>query len=256
MSPVERRRLPGGGGGPGRGGAGREEPPPGSPLLRRRRGGGLQHQASTDSYYSFASEGDGDIFASMESLGHRPQLQRQASFCLPDSNISQYSEFNEDFHSSISELFSRRLARLGTQGTFSEQGSLRSLSIDQEELQFEGPGAGAEGGRPLAEEEANIDFVEELPFEEGEEGEGYISSSCSISMSSDLESSHQITVPVFIEPAPPELRFPSPQTEDDRGGDIGGLLRGDHPRIAHQEQRFKKFVSNLTSLGSKDLGFS
>ena len=110
------------------------------------------------------------------------------------------------------------------------------------------------------EEEAgsNLDFVEELPFEEEEDG--YISSSCSISMSSDVESSHQITVPVFIEPAPPEIRRTTPPQppplllhhqpllagEEAGGGggllvgssgsDLRGLLRGEQaPRLIHQE---------------------
>lgn len=223
-SPTDRRRLP-------------SSPVPcdeqGSPLLGRRR---LSPQYSIESYYSIASEGDGDIFASVENLGRRPRLQRQSSFMIPDSNISAYSELNEDFHSSISDLFSKRLARLGTQGTFSEQGSLRSLSIDQEEIIFEVPGSRKEeeeeGQRRLLEQ--NLDFVEELPFDEGE---GYISSSCSISMSSDIESSHLITVPVFIEPAPPEIRFLSePGLNGDlESGDLGNLLRGDPPRFVRQE---------------------
>ena len=62
-------------------------------------------QASIESYYSIASEGDGDIFASSEDVGLRPRLNRQTSFCLPDTLISEYSEFNEDFYSSISDLF-------------------------------------------------------------------------------------------------------------------------------------------------------
>ena len=70
------------------------------------------------------------------------RVQRQTSFCIPDSNISEYSEFNEDFNSSISDLFRR--GRLENQGTFSEQGSIRSLSIDQEEITFELPGMRAE----------------------------------------------------------------------------------------------------------------
>ena len=126
MSPLERRlRLPSGGiDGSGQDGG-------------RRIG----HQSSIESYYSFASEGDGDIFASSENLRGRVgagKVQRQTSFCIPDSNISEYSEFNEDFHSSISDLFRR--GRLENQGTFSEQGSIRSLSIDQEEITFELPG--------------------------------------------------------------------------------------------------------------------
>ena len=107
----------------------------------------------------------------------------------------------------------------------------------------------------------------DLDLEEGldelgyDEGEGYISSSCSISMSSDLESSHQITVPVFVEPTPPEIRFPAVApavamttttatasvvaTEEPSSGlppdlvlpDLGVLLHegGRPPRIAHQE---------------------
>ena len=131
-----------------------------------------------------------------------------------------------------------RLGKIGTQGTFSEQGSIRSLSIDQEEILYEVP---VEVGCCKQVEEEGED-LEDLPYE-AEDGEGYISSSCSISMSSDLESSHQITVPVFIEPAPPEIRFP-PQadTEPDleTGGDLDGLLLlhggggGRNPRIGRQ----------------------
>lgn len=231
-----------------------------SPMLsaarRCRRGHQQQRQLSIESYYSLASEGDGDIFASVEHLGlviqhRRAGFNRQASFCLPDTNISDYSEFNnEDLNSSISELFARggchsggggsttgsRRCRLGTQGTFSEQGSIRSLSIDQEDIIYEVPGMrteeqsqalcmapeGASGVAmgpllsptyPLAAVRNSgdgggdfPDFLDELPFDD-EAADGYISSSCSISMSSEPESSHQITVPVFIEPAPPEIRF-------------------------------------------------
>ena len=237
MSPLEKRlRLPSGGiDGSGQDGG-------------RRIG----HQSSIESYYSFASEGDGDIFASSENLRGRVgagKVQRQTSFCIPDSNISEYSEFNEDFHSSISDLFRR--GRLENQGTFSEQGSIRSLSIDQEEITFELPGMRAEeavtptleppgGGNPNY---LSVPACREFSGsgEADEDFDGYISSSCSISMSSDLESSHQITVPVFIEPAPPEIRFyvgPGPGSgpvlgsefwrEDPRG------LEGP-PRLQHQE---------------------
>ena len=186
----------------------------------------LGYQSSIESYYSFASEGDGDIFASSENVrrGGLGRVQRQTSFCIPDSNISEYSEFNEDFQSSISDLFRR--GRLENQGTFSEQGSIRSLSIDQEEITFELPGMraeeinataedgtenGSQSGNPnylsvpaICEFSGSHEYAPDLPYDDYE---GYISSSCSISMSSDLESSHQITVPVFIEPAPPENRF-------------------------------------------------
>ena len=57
----------------------------GSHHHNRRR---LQDRASIESYYSFASEGDGDIFASSENL-RRGRVERQSSFCIPDTNISQ-----------------------------------------------------------------------------------------------------------------------------------------------------------------------
>ena len=111
-----------------------------------------------------------------------------------------------------------------------------------------------------------LDLVDELPFEEDDV---YISSSCSISISSSAGgdndhtlSSHQITVPVYVEPAPPEIRL-SPHNDDHPasdshlsvsgmyGGvdlDVGGtsadivglLLQGDHrrPRITHQVNYF------------------
>ena len=47
-------------------------------------------------------------------------------------------------------------------------------------------------------------------------------------MSSDLESSHQITVPVFIEPAPPEIRFYGDVSQHEVGGER-------EPRLVHQE---------------------
>eukprot|EP00090_Calanus_glacialis_P038643 TRINITY_DN67371_c0_g1_i1.p1 TRINITY_DN67371_c0_g1~~TRINITY_DN67371_c0_g1_i1.p1 ORF type:complete len:950 (+),score=100.15 TRINITY_DN67371_c0_g1_i1:2-2851(+) len=219
-----------------------------SPIIMRRR---LGPQSSIESYYSFASEGDGDIFASMENLGLRKgKVQRQTSFCIPDSHISEYSEFNEDFNSSISELFChRQRGRLENQGTFSEQGSIRSLSIDQEEITFELPGMRSEEINPVEPENEppvgssnflNIpaicefggsqDYAPDLQFEDFD---GYVSSSCSISMSSDMESSHQITVPVFIEPTPPEIRF--------GGGPLlpaeifSDFWRDDIPRLVHQE---------------------
>jgi len=210
----------------------------------------LGPQSSIESYYSFASEGDGDIFASMENLGIRKgKVQRQTSFCIPDSHISEYSEFNEDFNSSISELFGhRQRGRLENQGTFSEQGSIRSLSIDQEEITFELPGMRAEEvGSAEPENEPSVansnflnipaicefgasqDYNPDLQFEDFD---GYVSSSCSISMSSDMESSHQITVPVFIEPAPPEIRFGEevPPAEG-----FSDFWRDDIPRLVHQE---------------------
>ena len=218
-----------------------------SPIIMRRR---LGPQSSIESYYSFASEGDGDIFASMENLGIRKgKVQRQTSFCIPDSHISEYSEFNEDFNSSISELFGhRQRGRLENQGTFSEQGSIRSLSIDQEEITFELPGMRAEEvGSAEPENEPSVansnflnipaicefgasqDYNPDLQFEDFD---GYVSSSCSISMSSDMESSHQITVPVFIEPAPPEIRFGEevPPAEG-----FSDFWRDDIPRLVHQE---------------------
>lgn len=217
----------------------------GSPVLVKRR---LGQQASVDSYYSFASEGDGDIFASMENVGERRgggRLGRQTSFCIPDSNISEYSEFNEDFFSSISELFvGRQRGRLENQGTFSEQGSIRSLSIDQEEITFELPGmreeeAAAQAATPTS-NFLNIPSMEDpapppdLPLDlrrQPSDDCDYMSSSCSISMSSDIESSHQITVPVFIEPAPPEVR-------GDGGGQGSAQSYWQHdgaPRLVHQE---------------------
>ena len=238
MSPLERRlRLPSGGidGQDG----------------RRRIG----HQSSIESYYSFASEGDGDIFASSENVRGRGEggsrVQRQTSFCIPDSNISEYSEFNEDFHSSISDLFRR--GRLENQGTFSEQGSIRSLSIDQEEITFELPGVREEEGpTPTLEPSPScgnpnylsVPACREFSGEPEDDYEGYMSSSCSISMSSDLESSHQITVPVFIEPAPPEIRFyvgPSLGTMPGLGaesywrGESRGHEAGGPRQLQHQE---------------------
>ena len=135
MSPLERRlRLPSGGI------DGSQHSESLNYQSSRKR---LGYQSSIESYYSFASEGDGDIFASSENIRRgMGRVQRQTSFCIPDSNISEYSEFNEDFHSSISDLFRR--GRLENQGTFSEQGSIRSLSIDQEEITFELPGMRAE----------------------------------------------------------------------------------------------------------------
>ena len=245
MSPLERRlRLPSGGIDEQNG--------------RRRIG----HQSSIESYYSFASEGDGDIFASSENLMGRGErgsrVQRQTSFCIPDSNISEYSEFNEDCQSSISDLFRR--GRLENQGTFSEQGSIRSLSIDQEEITFELPGMREEEevATPTQEPNARCDNPNYLSVptcrefsgsgEPEEDYEGYISSSCSISMSSDLESSHQITVPVFIEPAPPEIRFyvgPSLGTvpglgseywrQDSRGHEAGGQRQLQHQETMHTD---------------------
>ena len=230
----------------------------GSPVLVRRR---LGHQASVESYYSFASEGDGDIFASMDNVaGERKgqqRLGRQTSFCIPDSNISEYSEFNEDFFSSISELFvGRQRGRLENQGTFSEQGSIRSLSIDQEEITFELPGMREEEEAsiqapasphflnvPSADDFACPSQVPELPHDNptgsgflrqpSDDFEGYMSSSCSISMSSDIESSHQITVPVFIEPAPPEARH---EEDEEDVGQAGSYWRDDAAnRLVHQE---------------------
>ena len=228
LSPVERRlRLPMGG-------------IDGSSSHNSRRR--LTDQSSIESYYSFASDGDGDIFASSENV-RRGRVERQTSFCIPDTNISQYSEFNEDFHSSISDLFRR--GRLENQGTFSEQGSIRSLSIDQEEITFELPGmreeemAGDTTGDSnylavpaIREFSAAGDFPADLPYDDCE-GEGYISSSCSISMSSDIESSHQITVPVFIEPAPPEIRFYGDLGQPQAGG--FSSWREEIPRLVQQE---------------------
>ena len=228
LSPVERRlRLPMGG-------------IDGSSSHNSRRR--LTDQSSIESYYSFASDGDGDIFASSENV-RRGRVERQTSFCIPDTNISQYSEFNEDFHSSISDLFRR--GRLENQGTFSEQGSIRSLSIDQEEITFELPGMREEemtgdttgdsnylAVPAIREFSAAGDFPADLPYDDCE-GEGYISSSCSISMSSDIESSHQITVPVFIEPAPPEIRFYGDLGQPQAGG--FSSWREEIPRLVQQE---------------------
>merc|ERR550532_1855109 len=74
------------------------------------------------------------------------------------------------------------------------------------------------------------DFPPDLPYDDYE---GYISSSCSISMSSDLESSHQITVPVFIEPAPPEIRFYGDLSQPEAG--VLSEWREEIPRLVHQE---------------------
>ena len=248
MSPLERRlRLPSGGI------DGSQHLESSNSQSSRKR---LGYQSSIESYYSFASEGDGDIFASSENVRRSGggRVQRQTSFCIPDSNISEYSEFNEDFHSSISDLFRR--GRLENQGTFSEQGSIRSLSIDQEEITFELPGMRAEeinaaeeetenvsqGGNPnflsvpaICEFSGSQEYAPDLPYDDYE---GYISSSCSISMSSDLESSHQITVPVYIEPAPPEIRFyggSQPPTEVLSEYWREETAHHDHPRLQHQE---------------------
>ena len=110
-----------------------------------------------------------------------------------------------------------------------------------------------------------LDLVDELPFEEDDV---YISSSCSISISSSAGgdndhtlSSHQITVPVYVEPAPPEIRLPPTHNDDPPASDshlsvggmyggvdleagsadiVGLLLQGDHrrPRISHQVKDF------------------
>ena len=182
--------------------------------------------------------------------------------------LSEYSEFMDDCRSDISDLFSQPqqpdLVEVGNvgviganavvggapmdiiaaanklvlqaQGTLSDQGSIKSLSIDQEDV-FRGPGnSGADNNedddpttttterlpaplRPYnnpeydqimqraallassedhdGDEEVGLDGVEE-----GLEEAIYASSSCSISMGSEGELSHQITVPVTIEPPP------------------------------------------------------
>ena len=52
-------------------------------------------------------------------------------------------------------------------------------------------------------------------------------------MSSDIESSHQITVPVFIEPAPPEIRLGD---EEEGGQSASSYWREDGVnRLVHQE---------------------
>ena len=123
---------------------------------------------------------------------------------------------------------------------------------------------------------SHLDLVDELQYEEDDV---YImsSSSCSISISSsgaEHESSHQITVPVYVEPAPPEIRLPSSDpTMDDSHlsaggggvfgggmdveaatGDIVGLLQGDRrPRFAHQVQQ-QKYVKHYFHIKAfKDL---
>ena len=82
---------------------------------------------------------------------------------------------------------------------------------------------------PVCELSSGQEYAHDIPFDDYE---GYVSSSCSISMSSEIESSHLITVPVFVEPAPPELR-PSPGEVDQ----LSELWRGEggQARLQHQE---------------------
>merc|ERR1719334_1456697 len=50
-----------------------------------------------------------------------------------------------------------------------------------------------------------------------------------------MESSHQITVPVFIEPAPPEIRFGGEAAVLPTEEGFSDFWREDVPRLVHQE---------------------
>merc|ERR1719334_1225801 len=50
-----------------------------------------------------------------------------------------------------------------------------------------------------------------------------------------MESSHQITVPVFIEPAPPEIRFGGEPAVLPTEEGFSDFWREDVPRLVHQE---------------------
>jgi hypothetical protein len=98
---------------------------------------------------------------------------------------------------------------------------------------------GGDGGGDFQE------FLDELPFDEEEDVvDGYISSSCSISMSSEPESSHQITVPVFIEPAPPEIRF---LFEDEENG--GGGSKADNNTGGGAVDSHRQYTTGATADG-------
>ena len=251
-----------------------------SPQAKKRRATRLMKAGS---FCSIASDGDGDIFDSSGELitsgKTRPRKQSSSGdsaesaessnqrsdaqssiFKTSFDPLSDYSEFqHDDCRSDISDLFGQgndEKNALKNQGTFSDQeGSIKSLSIDQEEIGFGSwTGTGGQIRHSLEDEEKNTETseaptviprktppynnpeydeimqhhiniatedIEDYDLDEELEGAACISSSCSISMGSDngLEQqqiSHQITVPVTIEHPPPELRCcPIARTEEE-----------------------------------------
>lgn len=242
-----------------------------SPQARKRRSTRL---LKTSSFCSINSEGDGDIFGPTGELKMPEQvkLRKHSSSCdggedcnsnhnksvqannHPKSSLdplSDYTEFHDDCRSDISELFGSKSdigsmpgspRELKNQGTFSDQeGSIKSLSIDQEDLCYEAPQhlslqsmeddertaessdaptVVAKGhknqvksGPPFNNPEYDAIMQHQMATltNEGDDDEICASSSCSISMGSENgETSHQITVPVTIEHPPPEMRCCSP----------------------------------------------
>jgi hypothetical protein len=153
--------------------------------------------------------------------------------------LSEYSEFQQDnseCSSEISEMFGGPLRSatgpaLEAQGTLSEQCSIKSLSIDEDAVPDE-PTKDEEVTEVtvVATQKRNLEYDDimrrcvrakladenedrddDLREANLEDEELYASSSCSISIGSDAESSHHIiTVPVTIEHPPPDVRLSPP----------------------------------------------
>jgi hypothetical protein len=183
---------------------------------RKRRSTRLMKAGS---FSSIMSEGDGDIFGPGGQLFHTVENEvvevtineegeeeivvTSRSRKPIDPLLSDYSEFYDNDKSDISDLFERRPpSRLRGQRTLSDEyGSVRSLSDDQEEDIVPSPLQCLSNTNSLRH---NLNKNRSVEDDE----DTYASSSCSISIESDCEPSrgHQITVPVTIEPPPPEMR--------------------------------------------------
>ena len=182
---------------------------------RKRRSTRLMKAGS---FCSITSEGDGDIFGPGGQLFHTLENdvvevtineEGEEELVVTSHNrkpidplLSDYSEFYDNDKSDISDLFERRPpSRLRGQRTLSDEyGSVRSLSEDQEDDIIPPPNQCLSNPNSL-----RLNKNRSVEDEE----DTYASSSCSISIESDCEPSrgHQITVPVTIEPPPPEMRL-------------------------------------------------
>ena len=192
---------------------------------RKRRSTRLMKAGS---FCSITSEGDGDIFGPGGQLFHtetevvevtineegEEELVVTSHSRKPiDPLLSDYSEFYDNDKSDISDLFERRPpSRLRGQRTLSDEyGSVRSLSEDQEDDTIPPPPHLQCLSNPNSLRH-NLNKNRSVEDEE----DTYASSSCSISIESDCEPSrgHQITVPVTIEPPPPEMRLGAKKRTD------------------------------------------
>ncbi|TRY73236.1 hypothetical protein TCAL_02563 [Tigriopus californicus] len=163
------------------------------------------------------------VHSDYDGLSRRASSQSKSVF----DPLSEYSEFQDDCCSDISELFMHRNdegeKQLQAQGTFSDHGSLKSLSLDEdddvtakESLQYKENVKHQANLSPtklhnpeydqIMQRQALLATEETDAANDADDDGDYSSSSCSLSMSSDGQRSHRITVPVTIEAPPPEMR--------------------------------------------------